>query len=186
MVDAAKPCVFVRARDIGLTGTESPIALDSATDVLETLQRIRCAAAVAMGLARDEAEARLSNAIPGVGFVAPPMDASTLTGDTIRATDIDLTARFISSGQPHRALPLTSSLCTAVAARIEGSLPALALIRPPSGAIRIGMPSGILTVDADVSCSAEGIWTAHSGAFYRTARRLFDGRIYIPQAEPAT
>jgi 2-methylaconitate cis-trans-isomerase PrpF len=41
------------------------------------------------------------------------------------------------------------------------------------------MPSGILTVGAEVECTATG-WIAHSGAFYRTARRLFDGRIYAP------
>ncbi len=49
-----------------------------------------------------------------------------------------------------------------------------------AGAIRFGMPSGILTVDADVGRDAAGAWVAHSGAFYRTARRLFDGRIYVP------
>jgi len=50
-----------------------------------------------------------------------------------------------------------------------------------AGAIRIGMPSGILTVDADVGHDADGNWLARSGAFYRTARRLFDGRIYVPR-----
>ena len=93
---------------------------------------------------------------------------------------MDLTARFLSNGQPHRALPLTASLCTAVAARIAGTLANQAL-RPGAGeSIRIGMPSGILTVGADVEQDAAGAWVAHSGAFYRTARRLFDGRVYVP------
>ena len=43
------------------------------------------------------------------------------------------------------------------------------------------MPSGILTVGAEVSQDGGGQWVAHSGAFYRTARRLFDGRIYVPR-----
>jgi hypothetical protein len=43
------------------------------------------------------------------------------------------------------------------------------------------MPSGILTVGAEVDQDAAGQWVAHSGAFYRTARRLFDGRIYVPR-----
>jgi hypothetical protein len=134
-----------------------------------------------MGIARDDAEARRSAGIPFIGFVAPPMAAPTLSGEPITPERIDLTARFLSNGQPHRALPLTASLCTAVAARIEGTLPFQALTAPPQGAIRIGMPSGILTVDAEVSRSATGTWTAHSGAFYRTARRLFDGRVYAPR-----
>jgi hypothetical protein len=182
MVDAANPCVFVRARDIGLTGNELPDALDANAEVRDRLQRIRRTAAVAMGIADDDAEASLNIGIPAIGFVAPPMDAPTLAGDTITAGQIDLTARFISNGQPHRALPLTASLCTAVASRIEGTLPFQALTRRPDGAVRLGMPSGILTVDAEVSRGADGTWTAHSGAFYRTARRLFDGRIYVPRA----
>ena len=180
MVDAAKPCVLVRARDIGLTGAELPDALDANLAVLARLEGIRRAAAIAMGLAGTEEEARQSRGAPAVGFIAPPMDAPTLAGETVRAADVDLTARMISNGQPHRALPVTSSLCISVAARISGTLVHEALQAEPGDAIRLGMPSGILTVGADVSRDASGVWTAHSGAFYRTARRLFDGRIYVP------
>jgi len=180
MIDAANACVFVRARDIGLTGHELPEELEHNARILEQLQVIRRAASVAMGIARDDAEAAAIRGVPFVGFVAPPMDAPTLAGEPIAAAQVDLTARFISSGQPHRALPLTASLCTAVAARIPGSLPHEAL-RPGAGdTIRIGMPSGILTVGADVRQDTSGTWVAHSGAFFRTARRLFDGRIYVP------
>ncbi|HYZ21679.1 MAG TPA: PrpF domain-containing protein [Rhodopila sp.] len=179
MVDAAASCVFVRAADVGLTGNELPDALDANTAVLDRLQQIRRAAAVAMGIARSEAEARANVGIPAIGFIAPPMAAPTLSGEVIARGHIDLTARFISNGQPHRALPVTSSLCTAVATRIEGTLPFQALDAEPTGAVRIGMPSGVLTVDADVVRSADG-WMARSGAFFRTARRLFDGRIYVP------
>jgi 2-methylaconitate cis-trans-isomerase PrpF len=186
MVDAARPCVLVRARDIGLTGTEQPDALDANTEVLGKLESIRQAASIAMGLTRTADEARQSRSIPAVGFIAPPTDAPTLSGETIRAEDVDLTAQFISNGQPHRALPVTSSLCTAIAARITGTLVSDALRADANGSIRIGMPSGILTVGADVTRDASGTWTAHSGAFYRTARRLFDGRIYVPYADPAT
>ena len=180
MIDAANACVFVRASDLGLTGAELPDTLDADTGLLERLQRIRRAAAVAMGIAADDAAARRSAGVPAIGFVAPAMTAPTLSGEMIAAGDVDLTARFISNGQPHRALPLTASLCTAVAARIEGTLPFQALAAAPSGPVRIGMPSGILTVDAEVSRTPATGWVAHSGAFYRTARRLFDGRIYVP------
>ena len=180
LVDAANACVFVRARDLGLTGRELPEALDANLELLATLQNIRRAASVAMGIAKDEAEARSIAGVPIIGFVAPPMDSPTLSGEVIQASQVDLTARFLSNGQPHRALPLTASLCTAVAARIEGTVTNQALGPEAAGSIRIGMPSGILTVDADVGRDASGAWVAHSGAFYRTARRLFDGRIYVP------
>jgi 2-methylaconitate cis-trans-isomerase PrpF len=180
MIDAANACVFVRAADLGLTGRELPEELDRDAKLLERLQMIRRAASVAMGIARDDAEARGVAGVPIVGFVAPPMDAPTLSGEPIAAAQVDLTARFLSNGQPHRALPLTASLCTAVAANIAGTLVAEALAPGASGQVRIGMPSGTLTVGAEVEQKVDGQWIAHSGAFYRTARRLFDGRIYVP------
>ena len=182
MIDAANACVFVLARDLGLTGRELPEALDQDAALLAKLQRIRRTASVAMGIARDEEEARTIAGVPFIGFVAPPMDTPTLSGDPIVADQVDLTVRFLSNGQPHRALPLTASLCTGVAARIRGTL-VNQMLGPNAGeSVRIGMPSGILTVDADVSQDRDGMWTAHSGAFYRTARRLFDGRVYVPVA----
>ncbi|MGE0222864.1 MAG: 2-methylaconitate cis-trans isomerase PrpF family protein [Acetobacteraceae bacterium] len=181
MVDAANACVFVRAADLGLTGRELPDALDGNAGVLDLLQRIRRAASVAMGIARSQEEAKTIHGVPIIGFVAPPMDSPTLSGEPIRAAEVDLTVRFLSNGQPHRALPLTASLCTAVSARIQGTVSHQVLGPGDGGAIRIGMPSGILTVDADVGRDAAGQWVAHSGAFYRTARRLFDGRVYVPR-----
>lgn len=182
LVDAANACVFVRAADLGLTGRELPDALDANTALLERMQRIRRAASVAMGIAGDEQQAAGIAAVPIIGCVAPAMDASTLSGAPLAASEVDLTARFLSNGQPHRALPLTASLCTAVAARIDGTLAHQAMGAGGGGAIRIGMPSGILTVDADVGRDATGAWEARSGAFYRTARRLFDGRVWVPRA----
>jgi len=181
LVDAANACVFVRARDLGLSGRELPEELERDPALLERLQGIRRAASVAMGIARDDAEARSIAAVPIIGFVAPPMDAPTLSGEPIAAAEVDLTARFLSNGQPHRALPLTASLCTAVAANIAGTLVAEALTPGAGAQVRIGMPSGILTVGAEVGQDGDGQWVAHSGAFYRTARRLFDGRIYVPR-----
>ena len=137
MVDAAKPCVLVRARDIGLTGTELPEALDANVALLERLEGIRLGASVAMGLAASVNEARQSRGVPAVGFIAPPTDAPTLSGVPISAGAVDLTARMISNGQPHRALPVTSSLCISVAARITGTLVNEALRGEP--ALRSGL-----------------------------------------------
>jgi 2-methylaconitate isomerase len=181
MVDAANACVFVRAADLRLSGRELPEELERDVALLERLQAIRRAASIAMGIASDDAEACSVAAVPIIGFVAPPQDARTLSGEPIAAAEMDLTARFLSNSQPHRALPLTASLCTAVAANIAGTLVAEALAPGAGAQVRIGMPSGILTVGAEVEQKGDGQWIAHSGAFYRTARRLFDGRIYAPR-----
>ena len=180
LVDAANAGAFIRARDVGLTGRELPDELDANPEMLKLLDAIRLQASVRMGIAADIEAARGISTVPYIGFVSPPAEAPTLSGETIAADTIDLAARIISNGQPHRALPLTGSLCTAVAARIAGSVVAECL--PPGvaeGPLRIGMPSGILTVGADVA-QEDGAWVARSGSFYRTARRLFDGTVWIP------
>ena len=148
MVDAGNAAVFLRAADLGLNGTELPEQLETDTALLARLQAIRQCAAVAMGIAHDRIEAATIAAVPMIGFVAPPADAPILTGETIAKSEVDLTARFLSNGQPHRALPLTASLCTGVAACIAGTLVAEALAPDARTreAIRIGMPSGILAV----------------------------------------
>lgn len=180
MVDAANAAVFVRATDVGLTGLELPDQLESDPDILARLDAIRVQASVKMGIAPDVESARRITIVPFICIVSPPADNPTLSGDTVPAADIDLVARVISNGQPHRALPLTVSLCTAVAARITGTVAAQALSpAAPADTLRLGMPSGILTVGADVS-RQDGAWVAKAGSFYRTARLLFDGRVWVP------
>jgi len=180
MVDAANACVFVSAADVGLTGTELPEALEANAEAMRRLGAIRIAASVAMGITPDAAAAAEKRVVPFVGFVSPPQPAKTLAGESIAEADIDLTGRMISNGQPHRALPLTASLCMAVAARLEGSLVYAAARRAQNAEapIRIGMPSGVLVVAATVRHDGSA-WVAEQGAFYRTARRLFEGAVYM-------
>lgn len=180
LVDAANAAVFVRAQDVGLSGLELPDALESNPEIMARLDAIRLQASIKMGIAPDIESAREISIVPFVCIVSPSADNPTLSGDTVAAADIDLVARVISNGQPHRALPLTISLCTAVAARITGTVAAQALsAKAGEGALRLGMPSGVLTVDADVSQEG-GEWVAHAGSFFRTARLLFDGRVWVP------
>ncbi|HYH40374.1 MAG TPA: PrpF domain-containing protein [Burkholderiales bacterium] len=180
MVDAANACVFVNAADVGVTGNEMPEMLDNAQEVLKKLGAIRLAASVAMGIAKDHEEALSKKSVPFIGFISPPQPARFLTGEEVGPDAVDVTARMLSSGQVHRALPLTASLCMAVAARIEGSVVNKATRKSddPKAPIRISMPSGILTVAASVT-KVNGEWQAEEGAFYRTQRRMFEGYVYV-------
>jgi len=180
MVDAANACVFVRAADLGIKGTELPDEIDANPELLRKLASIRIAASVAMGVTKTPEEAARRAAVPFVGFVSGPQEAKTLTGATLKAAGMDLTGRMMSNGQPHRALPLTCTLCMAVAARLDGSVVQEAT-RPtgnPESEIRIAMPSGVLTVAASVR-KLEGQWYAEQGAFYRTQRRMFEGQVLV-------
>lgn len=179
LVDAANAVVFVRARDVGLSGRELPSEIKARSDVLARCEALRRSASVRMGIAPDEVAAARTTSVPFVCLVGEPEDAATLSGRVLVARDIDVLARVISNGQPHRALPLTVSLCTAVAARLDGSVVAQVLRSSAEGALRLGMPSGILSVDATVE-RRDGHWNASKGTFFRTARRLFDGRVWVP------
>ena len=178
MVDAANACVFVAAEALGLSGIELPDALDADAAVLRKLADIRLHASVAMGIAPDVAAARATPLVPLIGFVAAPCDSRTLDGEQVLAGDCDLVVRMISNGQPHRALPLTGSLCTAVAAQIEGSVVHGVARAGRGGPLRLAMPSGVLTVDARVRAEA-GRWHAEHGSFFRTTRRLFEGFVHV-------
>jgi|SRR5882672_28356 len=181
MVDAANACVFVKAVDVGLKGTEMPEALEQNAEAMRKLGAIRLAASVAMGISKSiEEAARKASSVPFIGFVSAPQDAPSLSGDAIKAGQVDITGRMLSNGQPHRALPLTCTVCMAIAARIKGSVvyEVTRETQNSEGDLRIAMPSGVLTVAASVR-QVEGQWHAEQGAVYRTQRRMFDGSVLV-------
>ncbi len=185
LVDAANPCVIIAAASLGATATELPTQIEADKPLMAKLEAIRRAASVAMGLAPDLDAAARSSA-PFIAMIAAPIAMTTLSGRTLSPADMDIVVRVISSGQPHRATPLTGALCFAVATRIEGTLAAdmaRGLARDASQ-IRIAHPSGVIVVDARVRTPATGASAdptaqphAEYAAVYRTARRLFEGRV---------
>jgi 2-methylaconitate isomerase len=179
MVDAANPCVFVPAEAIGATATELPTEIEGNSQQMAKLEAIRRAASVAMGIAPDlEKAGNLS--VPFVAFVAPPVAMSVLSGRKLAPADMDIAVRMMSNGQAHRATPLTGALCLAVATRIPGSIPNEMARRLAAGTsqIRIGHASGVIVVDAKIGQATGGQPHAEYAAVYRTARRLFDGRVH--------
>ncbi|MDF3606693.1 PrpF domain-containing protein [Paracoccus sp. DMF-8] len=182
LFDAANACCILRASDFGLAGIETPTELDARPDLLALLDEIRVAASIRMGVAADEEEAKRKRHVPFVALLSSPADFESTGGDQIRSNDMDFAARVISSGQPHQALPLTATLCIAIASRFEGSI-AHEVARNNAGSmVRIGMPSGILTAAAVIEGSGPDRVPV-SGGFYRTARRLFRGTVFADVGE---
>ena len=175
MVDAANACVFVAAGTLALSGVEMPELLERDTAAMAKLLAIGAHASVAMGLAGNLQEGRLR--LPLFGGVSSPQDNPTLSGSVVPAASADLVVRMLSSGQPHRALPGTGSVCTAVAVRIPGTIPQRLARATTEAAVRLAMPSGVLAVDASVTNQA-GQWCASHASVFRTARRLFEGSVY--------
>lgn len=177
LVDAANPGIFVRASDLGLTGLESPQAMERDADLMQRMEAVRLAGSVAMGLTADLAAAARMPSIPKIAAIAPSQTFTALSGRVYQASEADILVRMISVGQPHRAVPITGGLCLAAACRVPGSL-AQQMLRPnQSGAIRVGHPSGMLMVDATAEVTAGSAVVAQA-SLYRTARRLFQGEVF--------
>ncbi|MFO1060818.1 MAG: PrpF domain-containing protein [Dongiaceae bacterium] len=182
IVDASNPVVFVRAAALGRHATESPAALAADRALLDRLEAIRRAAAVAAGLAADAEEAgRRWRSSPKVAMVGPPADSVIATGATLPAGAVDLAVRMISMGKPHAALPLTGGLCTAAAARIPGTVVAEAAAGAEAGRLRIGHPSGVLEADARIVRAGAG-WHCEGATVLRTCRKLMQGQVFVPAA----
>jgi 2-methylaconitate cis-trans-isomerase PrpF len=171
LVDAANPVVFIAAATLGLEGTEMPDALERHPTALKACEELRVVAALAIGVAKteDEARTRVRN-IPQVGILSRPRE-----GD-----EAHIVARMISTGQPHRATPLTGAMCLAAAMRLPGTL-AAELARLPADPLAdlvIRHPTGKLPVAARVTGGADPV--VEETIVYRTARRLMEGAVLVP------
>lgn len=181
IVDAANPFVFVLAEALGASGTELPKTIAANAVLQGRLEQIRLRASVLMGLAATLEEAAAIISLPKVAMLSAPGPSPTLSERVLQADETDLMARAISVGQPHNAIPLTGALCLAVAARTPGTVANRIVGDSGGAAIRIGHPSGTITVDADVVVEA-GQAHARSACVYRSARRLFAGEVYVSQS----
>lgn len=182
ILDVSNPLVLVRAEDVGLQGTELPAQVDADKEASALLEKIRGAAAVKMGFARDLEDATAhSPAVPKVGFFTAPVSYTDIAGNRVDAGQMDLCARVISVFKCHKACPLTAASSIAVAAFVQGSIIEKTLGRQPEGrqAIRLGHPSGVMTVYPDLEVREEGNLDVKGVAVQRTARRIMDGTIYI-------
>ena len=190
LINAGVPVVFVQASALGLDGTELQPAVDGNRALLDTLEAIRAAGAVRMGLIGDAGEAARRPLTPKVAFVAPPKDFVSSSGKPVRAADIDLLARAISMGKLHHAMMGTASVALATAAAVPGTVVDLAARRDgaPTGrrdAVRFGHPSGTLRVGAEVRQVDGGRWIASKAVMSRSARVLMEGRVRVPADAPA-
>jgi 2-methylaconitate cis-trans-isomerase PrpF len=182
LVDAAIPMVFVLAGELGASATELPQDLDTNRALQDLLEEIRAQAAVQLGMAESVAQARDKvKAIPKIAIVAPPTASRTTRDTPIGADQVDLVSRMISMGKTHRTFAGTSSMCLAVAAAIPGTVVHAVAQQALLDRVRIGHPAGIMEVGAKVRPEG-GDWRVESVTTQRTARRIMDGFIYVPQS----
>lgn len=182
IVDAAHLFVFVRLERLSIQEETTPEALNQLRDLLVRLEAVRATAACAIGIASSVEEAtRLHPTVPRLALVAPPAAYVDTRGRNRSPADHDVLVRAVSIGKVHHAYPVTGGLCTAVAARIPGTIVAEATADGAlsSRFLRCGHPGGSMDVSADIRFDGDDV-TAHSAGVARTARRLMHGTALVP------
>lgn len=179
LINAGIPTVFLRAKDLGFTGTELQKDINSNSEILAKLEKIRAYGAVKMGLIADISEAETRQHTPKIAWVASAADYVASSGKTVKASEINLLARAMSMGQLHHAMMGTASVAIGTAATIVGTLVNEAAGGQALTEVRFGHPSGTLLVGGQ-SELVDGKWLARKVSMSRSARRLMTGEVWVP------
>lgn len=180
IIDAANPLVFVKAKDLGLTGRELPDELNASQEKLDLLETVRGLAAVKLGLIEDYTRSAWDTpGIPKMTFVSEAETYVTADGKEIPKESIDLLSRMMSMQKTHPSYAMTGAMCTAAAAVVPGSVVNQVLRDDvDTQYIRIGHPGGILECGVDYQESSAVPYIEDTFGF-RTANLLMEGTAHI-------
>ncbi len=182
VIDVGNPWVLVPAGDLGLKGAEID-EIEANPDIRRHLEAVRGRAAVMTGFAATPEEAtQRSQAVPKIGFIAAPQSYQSLKEIQIDAEHFDLLARVMSMGTLHKSMAVSCPMAIAGAAAIEGTTVYDIIGRSAVGKelLKIGHPSGIFDVEAAVE-KQEDAYLLKEAAYGRTARRLMEGSVLVPE-----
>ncbi|SFP44546.1 4-oxalomesaconate tautomerase [Tranquillimonas alkanivorans] len=158
LIDNGMPCVVMRANAFGLSGDESPEALEANADLCVRLESIRLQAGRLMNLG-DVSE----KSVPKMSLVSPPRAGGALA-----------TRTFIPH-RCHKAIGVLGAVSVATAALLpEG--PAVDVATLPEGeekSLSVEHPTGEMTVIATIRDGQVA-----RAAILRTARKLMDGLVF--------
>jgi len=161
IVDNGMPVVLLDAREFGVTGSESPAELEADADLAASVERVRLAAGELMGLG----DAR-ENTVPKMILVSAPAHGGTIG-----------TRAFIPH-RVHEAIGVLMAASVAAGIAIPGAVGHELAVLPVDGQpYGIEHPSGRFDAKVRIERDADGVWRGSSTSV-RTARKLFDGRVY--------
>ncbi|WP_329088994.1 4-oxalomesaconate tautomerase [Actinomadura citrea] len=156
-VDNGMPVVVAAARDLGVTGYETPGELAADDGLRDRVQALRLRAGELMGLG-DVSGAP----VPKTTLVAPARDGGTIC-----------TRTFIPL-RPHASIGVLGAVSVATALLIDGAVGHdMARLPEPGAPISVEHPTGRLDVEVEL----DGMSPRRS-SIVRTARKLFDGTVF--------
>jgi 2-methylaconitate cis-trans-isomerase PrpF len=184
IVDAGNPMCFVKPEVLNLSGIEGPLD-QNVIKALDKIELIRGTAAKIVGFVDDPAKARTeSPAGPMLAIVSEPREYVSFTdGTRVKADEIDFVSRGFFMQEMHKTYAGTGTVCTGAAAMIEGTLVnrVCSARARKTGSVRIGHPSGIISIEVDVEKTEKG-FHLKKAAFGRTSRRIMEGFVYVPES----
>jgi 2-methylaconitate cis-trans-isomerase PrpF len=183
LIDVGNAHVFIRAKDVGLTGTETAAEIDADKGLAGLLERIRSQAAFKMGMvdAPENATAK-TPATPILGMISPPADYRNVIHDrVVKADEADFVARLMFMQQMHKTYAGTSTVATGVASKIQGSIVHEAARPGIEDRLQtfIGHPAGVIETEAKVALDGN-TFKVERATVGRTARRIMEGYVFPP------
>jgi len=161
LVDNGMPVVLLRAADFGVTGAETPEELEGNAALTAELEHVRLAAGPLMGLGDVTQQT-----VPKMFLLSAPRSGGAIA------------SRGFIPRRVHLSIGALMAASVAAGIRIPGAVGSelAALPEDPSAPTVIEHPSGSLPVRVTV-VERGGEWLG-SSATVRTARKLFDGRVF--------
>lgn len=166
VIDAAMPCMIMRAADVGKTGYETAAELDADTAFFERVEAMRLEAGRRMGLGDVS-----GMVVPKIVLLAPPRDGGSIC------------SRYFVPDKTHETHAITGGIAVAYAAVTDGTV-AQPLAAPLGDEERptfsIEHPSGQLHLALTLNDGENGTEIAAAGII-RTARMIMQGSVMVPE-----
>lgn len=166
-VDNGMPVVVMRASDFGRSGYESPEELEQDEALKSRVESIRVQAGPMMNLG-DVA----GKTVPKMSLIAPARDGGLVA-----------TRTFIPH-RVHQSIGVLGAASVAAACCIAGSVAEGVTEIAAGGELNIEHPTGNFAVDIRIVVE-DGRHVISRSALLRTARKLMDGTVYLPQTVAA-
>lgn len=164
-MDVAMPMAIARAADFGLTGYESAEELDANRAFFDRMEAVRIEAGERMGMGDVS-----KSVTPKFGLMAPAREGGTLA------------VRYFMPWKTHPTMAVTGAQCMASCALTPGTVADGLLDRPDSSPADVVLEHASGKIDVLVDFSNDGEFNVISAGLVRTARKLADGHVYVPES----
>ena len=176
IVDAGTVSVFVHASEVGMTGLETPQEIEA--KFAGELEKVRGKAAQMIGLVDDYRDSLDKS--PYLPFCCPVVEAADYTcfnKTEVKKQDIDFVARLYNMGLVNKTYAGSGTVCTGVAARLEGSVVNRLLTEESKkkAILHIGHSAGRIPVEVEVAPDTQSLWRVEKVNIFRTARIIMEG-----------